>query len=489
MKVLLDTNLLIRLEPTSIGDVEEGIGVAVELMNVLNKGGHQTFIHPESLRELAGDKNEDRRAMRAVLMGKYPQLPAPPVTGTSVTDELGIPRPDSHDVVDFALIAATKADAVDFLVSDDQKLLRRAARVGLLRRALSPVDALATLRALDPVPPRPLPSVVFGFAHELDSADPIFASLRADYEGFDDWLTACKRKQRRVWTIREEGALAALALIKHEDAPEYGLSGPLLKLCTFKVAARFRGFRYGELLLKAVFEYAFSNGFRTLYVTVFEKHESLVSLFDAFGFEPILQRSKHGEAVMVKPLIPTAEDRENCDSLGFHVRFGPQHLVVSDVFVIPIQSQFHRKLFPELQKQASLFEQNEVYGNSILKAYLCKAKSRGVRAGATILFYHSGGTKCVDAVGIVEDVLASKDPVAIARFVGKRTVYSIREIEEMCGTGEVLAILFRQAFAPTEPIPIRTLMAEGVLKSHPQSVVSVQQKGTEWTRRQLEPRY
>ena len=48
MKFLLDTNIIIPLEPGSLGDVEAGTTLAMELASTANKGGVQLFVHPES---------------------------------------------------------------------------------------------------------------------------------------------------------------------------------------------------------------------------------------------------------------------------------------------------------------------------------------------------------------------------------------------------------------------------------------------------------
>ncbi|MEM9116036.1 MAG: GNAT family N-acetyltransferase [Myxococcota bacterium] len=487
MKVLLDTNLLIRLEPTSPEDVEAGTPVSVDLMAAIRAGGHEALIHPDSLVEVGGDANQDRRATRSVLLGKYGRLPAPPRVGPDITDVLGVPKAGSHDEVDFALLAAVTADAVDFLVTDDQRLLRRAARIGLSGRVLSPEDAQTTFRALLPVEARPFPLVESIYAHELSDKDPIFDSLRSDYHPhFDAWLTKCKRRQRQGWRVSADSETAGVVLIKHEDGPEYGLTGPLLKVSTFKVSDHHRGSRYGELLLKALFDYAFKNRFRWVYVTVFDRHEQLIVLLEDFGFQTLDERSPLDERVMAKRLLPTSEDRGALDSLDYHIQFGPRFLKVWEPAVVPIQDQYHRKLFPELRRQSPLFQPNDVFGNAISKAYICGSKFRRLRAGATLLFYHSSHRKEVDALGVVEDVLVTPDADAMLRFVGKRTVYSLQEITKMCEKGEVLAILFRQANGLEEPIHITTLVEEGVLRGTPQSIVSVSEKGASWLQAQIE---
>ena len=72
----------------------------------------------------------------------------------------------------------------------------------------------------------------------------------------------------------------------------------------------------------------------------------------------------------------------------------------------------------------------------------------------------------------------------IARTVGKRTVYSLREIEELCQK-PVLAILFRQACVLSKPIPHGELSDHLVFQRPPQSIISIQGEGLEWLKKRL----
>ena len=79
-------------------------------------------------------------------------------------------------------------------------------------------------------------------------------------------------------------------------------------------------------------------------------------------------------------------------------------------------------------------------------------------------------------------MLVSRRPDEIARFVGRRTVYSYAEIRAMCKR-PVLAILFRQAAVMTEPADLRELISRGVVKSAPRSIVRARKEGLEWIRK------
>src|SRR5690606_37684727 len=123
------------------------------------------------------------------------------------------------------------------------------------------------------------------FAHELSISQRIFDSLRASYAPFDLWFAKCQMEQRQCWVVKQQGDIAALTIVNEEKKETYGLGGKILKVCTFKVSPEHRGFRFGELLLKTLFDYAFDNKFDAMFVEAFPRHAELFDLLEAFGFE------------------------------------------------------------------------------------------------------------------------------------------------------------------------------------------------------------
>lgn len=436
--------------------------------------------------ELAGDPDPTRRTLRATLVQRYPELPAPPHLSPDLEALLGRAEPDTNDAIDHLLIAAVDADSVDYLVTDDQGLIRKARRVGLGTRVLTPDDALATLRGLLRQLPATPPAVREVYVHELNEEDPIFDSFRSDYPGFAHWLRKCKREHRRAWIVEAEGSIAGVCIFKEEGDGEHGLPGRLLKLCSFKISDEARGYRFGELLLKPTFAFAFNNSFDHIYVEVFPKYGELIDLLEGFGFAERPARTEKDEVVLSKSLKFSQREYETLDAIEFHTRFGPRFLKTNDAFVVPIRPKYHDLLFPELVRQPELFEGTNPFGNSILKAYLCHSPSRQITPGSALLFYESGGSSTVRCLGVVEETLVSNDPDELARFVGRRTVYSQEEIVQMCSQ-PVLAILFRQASQViAESIHLEQLLAEGVVAGIPRSITRVKEGGLRWLRDQIE---
>lgn len=198
MKFLLDTNVLISAEPTGPDHVEPGTAIAVDLLRLIGEGGHQTYVHPASPKELSSDQNQPRRTLRRVLIRKYPELPSPPPVAPDLVSLLGQPNSGSNSHVDNLLLAAVHANAVDYLVTNDMGIIRKAYRMNLTSRVLTPEAAVATLRRIFRRVPAPPPAVQQMLAHELEDTDEIFDSFKDDYPEFADWLAKCKREHRKT---------------------------------------------------------------------------------------------------------------------------------------------------------------------------------------------------------------------------------------------------------------------------------------------------
>ena len=481
LRLLLDTNAFIPLGPVRTQDIEEQSPPAADLRRIASRLGAHLLLHPESVRELSRDRDGERRRVRELQIRGMEQLSNPPPI-SMVEAQLGsVPR-ESNDWVDHHLLAAVAADAVHHLITEDDVIHRKARRLDLEpERILRIQPALAYLRTLLSEPVDPPPDVRLRFVHELDRGDPIFESLRSDYPGFDEWLTRVARDQRQGWTIEAPAGYAGLCLWKEQD-DEYGLGGKVMKVSTFKVSEAYRGHRYGDLLLKALFQYLSANSYDVVWLTVFERHAELIELLREFGFEVVGdQRTRLGELVMAKRLVPT-DDRPS-EAFEFHRAYGPPavDLSLAPAFIIPIQPRYHRLLFPEYEQQAATSQQpslpfpRDPFGNALRKAYLSRSGIHPLPRGATILMYRSEDEQGITAVGVVEAAVRSQDPSAIAQFTNLRTVYSFEEITELASR-EVLAIRFRQDRLLPTPIGYDELHEAGVLRGRPQTITEVTSK-------------
>jgi GNAT superfamily N-acetyltransferase len=296
MKLLLDTNIIISLDPKDLRAVEEGSAAAARLHQLALLGGHALFVHPYMSVDFGRDADVPRREFRELQLAKYPPLANPPAISATISSKIGEAPSGSNDWVDHSLLAALVADAIDVIVTNDQRIHRKARRLAVGDRVLILEQAVRLLaEAVDEVNPAP-PAVESVKAYELEPTDPIFESFRRDYGSvFDPWLQKCRRQHRQSWIIRAHstGQLDAIAIVNPEKFPPPPATGQTLKLCTFKVADHAHGLRYGELLLGVVFEYALHNEYEHIYVTAFDRQEALIDLLEDFGFE----RTPHPTAI------------------------------------------------------------------------------------------------------------------------------------------------------------------------------------------------
>ena len=484
-RFLLDANELIPLEPTSPSDLEAGTPIAADIVRRANELGFQLLVHPETIRELRKDPDPERRKVRQTLLAKYQILSDPP--GIEVVEPvLGRVEPRSNDWFDHLLLAAVREDAVHHLITDDERMHRKARRLEIAEeRILTASDARAFLETLVDHPQPPPPQVQTRRLYSLQRDDPIFESLRSDYPDFDEWFPRVSRAGREAWVIEPfDGSYAGICIWKTED-DEYSFGGKVMKISTFKVADQYRGRRYGELLLKTAFDYLHANRYDNVWLTVFGRHQTLIAMLEDYGFSLHAAKTDRGELVYVKHLSPTRD--VITDTFEYHRRYGPPALAVSlsPIYVIPIQPRYHRRLFPDDPTERMLIPDNEPFGNAIRKAYLSRSRIGPLPRGAIILFYRSEDQRAVTAIGIVEETMRSNDASEIARFAGQRTVYSYSEIAELARS-PVLTILFRQDRLLSRPWQLKRLIAADVLAAAPQSITPVRnEEAIRWLSAQL----
>jgi hypothetical protein len=492
---LLDSNIVVAAEPYA-GAIEPNMRPAAELMRRAGELGHVLCVAPATRDDVLENIDPVRRRQRLAELQKFSQLEEVPLT-RAIRTRAGDSTVGSNDHRDLRLLATLDSGAVNYLVSEDRALHRRAARAGLAHVTLRLREAVELLNGFIIAPTQTPPKVDRCAAYALDPEQPIFDSLRADYAGFDDWLAKVRRdaERRTCFIITDDSAYAAIALLKAEDDCEYDLPKPVTKITTLKVGADYGQVKYGELLLKAIFAEAHNRRTATLYVEVFEKHAALVAFLLKFGFADSGARTARDELVLVKCCQPQVATESELGDLEYHIRYGPPALLVRQrAYFVPIWPEWHDQLFPEMttvSDQMTLFEvaskpATHPWGNALRKAYLCNSPTKTMDAGDVLLFYRSGGAKTISAVGIVEDTLRSNDPSELAQFVGLRTVYTLDEISVMCRSVRgVLAIAFRQDRFVNPELTLEELQIAGVLKAHPQSITRVPEGSMEWLRKIL----
>jgi hypothetical protein len=143
-------------------------------------------------------------------------------------------------------------------------------------------------------------------------------------------------------------------------------------------------------------------------------------------------------------------------------------------FIIPIRPEYLSRLFTDLpERQLHQIERFGfiIEGNTIRKAYVCNSVTKKLKTGDIILFYVSQQQK-ITTLGIVESVDYGLQNVSdILRKVGKRTVYSMEDLEDIA-LKPTTVIMFRHHFH-FGPIIFNKLKASHILKRPPQSITEI----------------
>lgn len=469
---LLDTNVLIPLQ-----DSYAVLGASLANFHRLALvGGHKLVYHPASILDFERDSDLGRRARNLEHVRRYPALEQP------VKCPWNTPATNPNDTCDNEILYALECDAAHALVTEDKRLLAKARARGLAHRTYNIQTAEDWLRRLHQPFDVALPNIDDVPLHSLtpELGGVFFDSLRAGYVGFDDWFRRKARENRKAWAYRDEtsvlGAICVYDVQTDEVVTDEGkrLDGKALKLCTFKVGQSVRGRKVGELFLKAAFRYGTENACENIFIHAdVEKHVYLVNLLVDFGFDDV--GSYGADRVFVKQHPVNAPDIAGISPLDFVRRFYPHyrdgHLVQK--FLVPIQQEFHRILFPDYQAlQAQLFAPRGSVGNAIKLAYLCHAASKQIRPGDVLLFYRSEDEQAVTSLGVVDQFAVLSDAASIAAMVSRRTVYSIQDIEGM-STRPTKVILFRLVKHFTTPVTLKRLLDDGVVAGNIQSITKI----------------
>jgi hypothetical protein len=129
----------------------------------------------------------------------------------------------------------------------------------------------------------------------------------------------------------------------------------------------------------------------------------------------------------------------------------------------------------------------ETCGNAIRKVYICNANTRQLNRGDLLIFVQSATRQPVSDIGVVEEVLVSRDPLEILDFAGERTVYSLQEIAKMTqAANPALVIKFRHdRHLPKPWTNVLPGYADLVGSSPAQSIRRVRPEGVRWLRARL----
>jgi len=256
-------------------------------------------------------------------------------------------------------------------------------------------------------------SVLFS---DVSVDDAFFDSLKEDYPDFTGWFARKSAEGESALVYRDDLGIGAFVYLKDENevielAGQTLPAESRLKIGTLKVADWAQGERLGEGAIGLALWRWRDAGCSQVYVTVFEKHDTLVGMLRKFGFRLVGEKA-NGESVYVKDRR-TLDFRDPYQYFPFFAPdFGSANLLV-------IRDHYHDVLFPysELANAEQLQETfRSAAANGVTKIYISSAEHVAAAPGHPILVYRKytgqGGQKgfksVVTSYCVVTDVVPIK---------------------------------------------------------------------------------
>lgn len=468
--ILLDTNVVIQLEEPSLeGIIEPDFRKLSK--QIQSHSSIKVFYHPCSKNDIGNDKDQRRKVETLSRLDKYHQLLSPPLENKSVLENHFGRIEKTNDEIDCQILFALKKNCVNYLITNDKRIHKRAREAKLHTRVFTTKEITELIDTLFKSNDLSYPNVKDEFLYNIKIEDPIFDSIKTDYKIFDEWFKQKCREQRKCYLIySNDNKIAAICIYSINELPEIDIiSPPAMKLCTFKVAIESEGKKYGELLLKLALLRAHQENVATLWITCKEKHDILIDLLEEFGFYKLNDR-KDDDLVLVKKMVP--EDKNPLLPVEYHIKFSPHFLDANlKKYIIPIKNCYLKALFPEFGNQidgSSL----DIPGNTIKKVYLSHSNITPLSEGSLIFFYETYPNKCIQIMGIIENSKRVDNLSELLSIIGKRSVYSLEELKKMIEK-RVLILEFRQILRKFNKIDYNTLISQNIINGSPQSIMQI----------------
>lgn len=272
---------------------------------------------------------------------------------------------------------------------------------------------------------------------EIDLCDPFFDSLKSDYAEFSDWFA--RKEAESAYVFRNaSGMIDGFLYLKHEQGGLNDVTPPLpaanrIKVGTLKINAH--GTRLGERFVKKIFDHAVTTDTDEIYVTVFEKHASLISLFERYGFTRAATKTTQNgiELVLVKKLF------QNFDTVP--KRYPLVDARAKSIYILALQPQWHTRLLPDsiLRTEDASIVTDVSHTNSIHKVYLAAMRGlENLKPGDILLIYRTSDDQgfaryrsVVTSICVVEEYRRITTFGSQEEFVSYCNPYSVFTVAEL----------------------------------------------------------
>ncbi len=321
---------------------------------------------------------------------------------------------------------------------------------------------------------------------DVNLEDSFFDSLKSDYPEFVDWFKRKSKEGEETLVYNDEEGIGAFLYLKDENEIIELVDQKLpavkrVKIGTLRLSERQRGIRLGEGALGVALWKWQEKQVEEIYVTVFEKHEVLINLFEKFGF-CCIGKNDRGESVYLK-------SRKNIDYTDAYKAFPFLEPNFNKAGVIPIIETFHDRLFPYSELMGNNKEIEEITaGNGITKIYIGTPWSMmhyevgepvGIYRkyeGSTGATYKSVITSFATITKIVKIKGSNSCNVTINDYIklaGNKTVFSNEELIDIYNNNRnvvMIEMVYNGFFGRGHNVNHKTLSINGLFPAHPYKI-------------------
>lgn len=473
-RILLDTNMLIYLLDNEVLDDK----VAKITKSLYDSDKYSIVVHPKTLTETDKIKDEKKKSIFKSKLNVYNIIDNPPRITDEFNNLVGIKN--ENDKIDNEMLYAVYKNCVTFLITNDKELVKKGKKLNLDKRVLSIDDALKIFKEDEKVIIQTPVFIKQEYLYNLNLEDEFFTSLRMDYKGFDSWFEKKQRNNAQAYvTQNQQNKVTSFLMLKEEGKDEdySSFDNPLkparrLKVATFKVADT--GKKIGECFIKIMIKEAIEKNIDEIYVTTFERQESLIYLLKQYGFNLVTYKNTtksddtvEREAIFVKNIK---------DKSGYpFVQLNNQN-----IFIIPVQPKYHKLLFEEAERELQISidatQGMNTSANAIKKAFISNAKIKKIKPNDILLFYATHDKKAITTLGIVETTWNKfESQEEIFNIVRKRTAYNEDELKYVTSL-ESLVIMFKHYITFNKPITYEFLLENKIVNGPIQGPMSIKKE-------------
>ncbi|MDD3106912.1 MAG: hypothetical protein PHP65_03825 [Bacilli bacterium] len=429
--ILLDTNIIIERENPKIPNQS-----VAKLFNFLDKEKVIKYIHPSCFNELSRYHDKKQVEILRAKLEAYNLIDIPKVKHSVCEQLLEHLTSNENDVIDNQLLIQIYDNRIDFLITEDKKMLQKA-NILKIRSKVFTIDEYIHVYLLHnpQLIDYPVLSVKKDKFKNINLSDRFFDFFRVMYPGFEDWFN--KKFDEDAYIVNGESGLEGFLYIKTEGTDEpYGhFSKPFapkkrLKIGTFKVIST--GYRLGERFIKIIIDNALKRDVDEIYVTIFKNEESvkpLVGLLESWGFLEHCTNSATNESVMIK------------DLRNYNIYKSPKYnfpLISQDAkfYFLPIEQNYHLELFPDSALYRELVEdKKKPHQYALQKTYISFAYTAlSAKAGDILLIYRKGDefkaayTGVVSTIAIAEKIIRIDSLDHLLSECENRSVFSKKQL-------------------------------------------------------------